>query len=150
MSQGQRSIWFQLVTEVAVLIWFAQRFANKYATGAFDGPEGLMALGRMTLWTIAAFIVAMILIHILGMIAVAIANQGEMPDDADLTDERDRAIDAWGEKVGNVVGGLGMVLAMILLTAGFSVAIVIAAFFITCLVGSLIGDIVKLVSYSRG
>ena len=148
MPFGLKSIWFQLVTELAVIAWFLTRFSKKNSAGLFDGPEGLVALGTMVLWFIVATIVAMIAVHILGVIVLAIAEGGKEPDTT--TDERDRAIEARGDKVSNALGGLGFLGGILLMTFGQAVPMVIATMFVGCLFGAIVGNIVKLRAYAEG
>jgi len=148
MPFGLKSIWFQLATEFAVIAWFLVRFRDKYAAGLFDGPDGLVALGVMVLWFIAATIVAMIAAHIIGVIVMAIAEGGTEPDTT--TDERDRAIEARGDKVSNAVGGVGFLGGILLMTFGHTVPVVIATMFVGCLFGAIIGNVVKLRIYAEG
>ena len=148
MPFGLKSIWFQLVTLIAVIGWFLLRFSSKYAGGLFDGPEGLAALGKMVLWFIAATIVGMIAAHIIGVIILAIAEGGKEPDTT--TDERDKAIEARGDKVSNTLGGAGFLAGIVLLTFGQAVPVVIATMFVGCLAGAVIGNIVKLYAYAEG
>ena len=148
MPFGLKSIWFQLVTLIAVIVWFLLRFSNKHAAGLFDGPEGLAALGKMVLWFIAATIVGMIAAHIIGVIILAIAEGGGEPDTT--TDERDKAIEARGDKVSNALGGVGFLGGIVLMTFGYAVPVVIATMFVGCLGGAVIGNIVKLRAYAEG
>ena len=148
MPFGLKSIWFQLATEVAVIAWFLLRFSNKYAMGVFDGSEGLIALGQMVLWFIAATIVAMIAAHIVGVIILAIADGGKEPDTT--TDERDKAIELMGDRVSNAVGGVGFLGGIVLMTFGSAIPVVIATMFVGCLGGAVVGNIVKLRAYAEG
>ena len=148
MPFGLKSIWFQLATEVAVIAWFLLRFSNRYAAGVFDGPEGLIVLGKMVLWFIAATIAAMIAAHIVGVIILAIAEGGKEPDTT--TDERDKAIETKGDKVSNSVGGVGFLAGIVLMTFGYAVPVVIAAMFVGCLFGAIVGNTVKLRAYAEG
>lgn len=148
MPFGLKSIWFQLATEVAVIAWFLLRFSNAHATGAFDGPDGLIVLGKTVLWFIAATIVAMIAAHIVGVIVLAIAEGGKEPDTT--TDERDRAIELRGDRVSNSVGGAGFLGGILLMTFGYAIPVVIATMFVGCLFGAIVGNIFKLRSYAEG
>ena len=148
MPFGLKSIWFQLVTLIAVIAWFLLRFSNRYAGGLFDGPEGLVALGKMVLWFIAATIVGMIAAHIVGLIILAIAEGGEEPDTT--TDERDKAIEAQGDKVSNSLSGVGFLAGIVLMTFGQAVPVVIATMFVGCLGGAVVSNIVKLRAYAEG
>ncbi len=148
MPFGLKSIWFQLATLVAVIVWFLLRFSNRYAAGVFDGPDGLATLGTMVLWFIAATIVGMIAAHIIGVIVLAIAEGGEEPDTT--TDERDKAIEAKGEKVSNTLNGVGFLGGIVLMTFGLAIPVVIATMFVGCLGGAVVGNIVKLRAYAEG
>lgn len=148
MPFGLKSIWFQLVTELGVVAWFLVRFRDKYAAGAFDGPEGLIALGTTVLSFMAVTVVAIVAVHILGLIVLAIAEGGTEPDTT--TDERDRAIEARGDRISNTLGGFGFVAGMVLMTFGGSVPVVIATTFVACLSGAVIGNLVKLRAYGEG
>ena len=148
MPFGLKSIWFQLVTELAVIAWFLVRFRDKHAAGVYDGPEGLVALGTTVLCFMLATVAAIVAVHILGLIVLAIAEGGTEPDTT--TDERDRAIEARGDRISNTLGGVGFVAGMVLMTFGQSVPIVVATTFVACLTGAVIGNLVKLRAYGEG
>ena len=148
MPFGLKSIWFQLITELAVIALFLVLFRWKYADGAFDGSEGLVELGTTVLSFMLVTVVAIVAVHILGLIVLAIAEGGTEPDTT--TDERDRAIEAQGDRVSNTLGGLGFVAGMVLMTFGGSVPVVIATTFVACLAGAVIGNLVKLRAYGEG
>ena len=148
MPFGLKSIWFQLATEIIVIFWFLLRFTNRNAAWVFDGPEGLMVLGKSMLWFIAATIVAMIAAHIIGVIILAIAEGGKEPDTT--TDERDKAIERKGDKVSNALGGVGFLGGIVLMSFGSAVPAVIATMFVGCLGGAVVGNVVKLYAYGEG
>lgn len=148
MPFGYKSIWIQLLTELVVIAWFANRFWGQYSAGLFDGPAGLVALGKLVLWFMAATIVAMIAAHVIGIIVLAIAEGGSEPDTT--TDERDRAIEARGDRVSNAVGGLGFLAGIVVMALGQSIPVVIAAMFVGCLGGAIVGNLVKLCAYRAG
>ena len=148
MSFAQRSVWFQLTAELILIFWFVRRFGQRYGAGAFDGPEGLMALGRSMLWFALAMVVLVIAVHILGLIALAIAEGGTEPDT--MTDERDKAIEFAGQRVAHGVSGAGFLAGMALLAFGFAAPVAVAACFVGGLTGEVIGNIVKLAGYLRG
>ncbi len=148
MPFGLKSTWFQMATLIAVIVWFLLRFSNRYAAGVFNGPEGLAALGKMVLWFIAATIVGMIAAHIIGLIVLAIAEGGQEPDTT--TDERDKMIEARGDRVSNGLSGVGFLGGILLMTFGYAVPVVIAAMFVGCLAGAVVGNVVKLFAYAEG
>jgi hypothetical protein len=148
MTQGQRTIWFQLFAEIIILIYFGRKFLAGHAAGRFEGPDGMVALGQFFLWVILAAIVVSIAVHVIGMILVGIANRGELPDDT--TDERDRLIELRGDRVSHWVTGGGFLAAMILLATGTSVPYVLGTLFLGCFIGDIVGNVLKLVAYGRG
>lgn len=148
MPFGLKSIWIQLVTMLAIIVWFILRFSGRHAAGVYDGPEGLVALGVTVLWFAAGVVVFMIAAHILGLILIAIAEGGKEPDT--MTDERDRMIEAEGDRVSNAVSGLGFLAGIVALTLGYSVPVVIATMFVGCLAGAVVGNVVKLRAYAVG
>lgn len=148
MTSSQREIYVQIFAGAVLLVWFGSRFVAGYGTGSFDGPEGLMALGRLALWLIGAAIVVSIALHILFNIVFAIANGGKALDDT--VDERDRLIELQGEQVSHWLTGAGFIAGMVLMSLGTSVPVVIAAMFLGFFVADTIGNIVKLTRYARG
>lgn len=147
MTQGQRTIWFQLFAEIIILFYFGRKFLESAAAGRFDGPEGMVALGQFFLWLMLAAVAVSIVVHVVGMILIGIANQGELPDDT--TDERDRLIELRGDRISHWATGGGFLAAMILLATGTTVDYVLAVMFLGCLVGDAIGNVFKLVAYGR-
>lgn len=148
MPFGLKSIWIQLTAEVAVLAWFVWRFAQRYLAGAFDGPDGMMALGRTMLWFVAAMVVSVIALHVVGLVAIAVARGGEEPDTT--MDERDRAIEWSGERVSNALSGAGFVAGLVLLAVAGNVPLAVAAMFLAGIGGEIIGNLVKLRRYAEG
>ncbi len=86
------------------------------SAGRFDGPEGLVLLGKGILVLIGATVVAGIVLHIIGMIVTIVAGQESKPGEMD---ERDRLIDQKSFEHGITCCGLGLLAAVIALWYGW-------------------------------
>jgi hypothetical protein len=104
MAFQEKSNWVVLVVAVPTLLVYAALIVPQ----VLSTPLAEVSWVQPLILAIAGFVVA----NVLGNVAAAISN----PREADLSDERDQAIDRFGERVGNwllIVGAItGLVLAM--------------------------------------
>lgn len=90
-----------------------------------------------------AAIVAIVVANVVGNVLAAASN----PREADLSDERDRAIDRFGERIGNWVLIVGSIVALGLAMARADHFWIANAIFLGGLVGSLLGAVAKAAAY---
>lgn len=138
MAFEQKSSWVYLVVSVGTFVAYISIILGR-ADGA---PLSEVSYVSTMLWTIGIAIG----LSILGHIAVAVAN----PSEADKRDVRDKEIYRFGEYVGGVVLGAGMVLPLALTMAELDHFWIANAIYAVFVLSSLVGTTVKLVAYRRG
>jgi len=94
------------------------------------------------LWTIGLAVS----LSIVGHIAVAISK----PSEADKRDARDREIYRFGEYIGGIVLGIGLLIPLGLTLAEFAHFWIANAIFLLFVVSSTTSSVVKIVAYRRG
>ena len=94
------------------------------------------------LWTIGLVVG----LSILGHIAVAISK----PSEADKRDARDKEIFRFGEFIGGIVLGVGLLIPLGLALAEFAHFWIANAIFLLFVVSSTTSSVVKIVAYRRG
>jgi len=94
------------------------------------------------LWTIAAWIAASILAHVV----VAVVS----PKDADKKDQRDWEINRFGEYIGQSLVVVGGVAALGMSMAELSHFWIANAIYLAFVLSSLLGSVAKIVAYRRG
>ena len=94
------------------------------------------------LWTIAAWIAASILAHVV----VAVVS----PKDADKKDQRDWEINRFGEYIGQSLVVVGGVAALGMSMAALSHFWIANAIYLAFVLSSLLGSVAKIVAYRRG
>jgi hypothetical protein len=94
------------------------------------------------LWVVGAAIV----LSIVGMIGIGILS----PNDAGKADQRDKDVNRFGEYVGGIVLGVGMIVPFGLAMAEAQHFWIANAMYLAFVVGTLTGTAVKLVAYRRG
>lgn len=148
LSQGQRTAIFQLISTGLILLIFAPRFLAALEAGSFDGPDGLSAAAKLLLIAVVATIVISIAVHILGTIALSIlTGRGDVDD---LTDERDRSISLYGERLSHWLTGGALILMLVLLWQSVEPPVAIGILFLGCALGDIIANVYKLIRYARG
>jgi len=147
MSFSERNIITELLSNAVILVLFIRTLTARHATGAFDGPDGMMIWARMVLWMIPAAIVAGIVVTLLFTAAHRLIT-GE-PHDT-LMDERDRLIAGLGWKVTMIVTATGFVACLGALAAGLAVFIVLNLMLASFAAGDTAGNLAKFFAYRRG
>src|ERR671919_2628251 len=138
MSFGEKGNWLYLfVTSVTFAVYVVVVFGR-----AGDGSLADVTYVSTMLWAIGIGVG----LNILGSIAVAISK----PSEADTTDERDKSIDRFGEYVGGIVLGIGMIGPLGLALADADTFWIANAIFTVFVLSALVSSIVKIVGYRRG
>lgn len=90
-----------------------------------------------------AAIVAFVIANVLGNVVAAASN----PREADLSDERDREIDRFGERIGNWMIIAGSIAALVLAMARADHFWIANAIFVGGLLGALLSSAAKIAAY---
>jgi hypothetical protein len=135
MTFQEKTNWVALVVALPTLLVYAAVIVPQL----LSKPLAEVSWVQPLLLAIVAFVVA----NVLGNVAIAVSN----PREADASDERDQAIDRFGERFGNwliVAGAIaGLVLAMAM-THQFWIANAIVLGF---LAGSIVSALAKIAGY---
>ena len=138
MSFGEKGNWlYVLVTAVTFAVYVVIVLGR-----AGDGSLADVTYVSTMLWAIGIGVG----LNILGSIAVAISK----PSEADTTDERDKTIDRFGDYVGGIVLGIGMIGPLGLALADADSFWIANAIFAVFVLSAIVSSIVKIVGYRRG
>jgi hypothetical protein len=154
MSHEERGQWVYLIANVITIGGYVTFLLGRAGSLPLANEVYVPAI----LWTIgiaiAISIVGRIALEIAARIAGEIAGQiaGETPNDTDAytADVRDRDIGRFGEYVGGIVLGVGMIVPFVLALAEFPHFWVANAIYAVFAISAFVGTIVKLVAYRRG
>lgn len=148
MSFQEKTIIASALAILIVLAIFYPRVQASYSLGEFNGPEGLMLLGKTGLYFIGASIIANITLIILLTILQAILTGGEKPNE--LVDERDKIIERRGMQIFGIVSGMGIIAAMVALTVGYAAVPVFFIIILGFALAEFISSIAKLAMFRLG
>ena len=135
MAFQEKSNWVVLVVGVPILAIYAIVIGSQ----ALAVPIAEVAWVQPMIVAIVAFVAA----NVLGNIVAAASN----PREAELDDERDRAIDRFGERIGTWLIVAGSIAALVLAMAGADHFWIGHAIFVGGLVGALLGAGAKVAAY---
>ncbi|WP_026466807.1 hypothetical protein [Amycolatopsis alba] len=109
-----------------------------------SGPGPLVDVPYVAtlLWTVAAAIVASIVLHVAASIA--------SPRDAGRKDQRDREIGRFGEHIGQSFAVIGGVAALVMAMAELDHFWIANTVYLAFVCASLLGSIAKIAAYRRG
>ena len=138
MSFEEKGNWVYLVVSVVTYVAYLSLILGR----AQDVPLTEVPYVSTMLWTIGIAVA----LSILGNIVVAISK----PSEADKSDVRDKDINRFGEYVGGIVLGVGMVVPLGLALAEFDYFWIANAMYAAFVLSSLVSATVKLVAYLRG
>lgn len=145
--------WLECATLVhalrAVLIysWFLNRQSGYLASGALDGPEGLMLLGWEVLLLIIVTVVAGIIIQIVAVILATATGQESI---AGIEDERDRLIEARAMVRGFTFVGFGFLAAILALWQGWGAVWAFNLMLAGMVASDIVVNLLKFLRYARG
>ena len=147
MSWLERSTLAQALRAAVIYAVFLAYMQGMTADGRLTGDAGLSHLGLAILILIGATVIIGIILQILAMILAAIYGEEAM---ADLTDERDKAIERRAIEVGFTVVGCGFLAMALALWQGWG-----AIWAINLLLGGFVAsdilvNLLKFRSYWRG
>lgn len=135
MAFLEKSNWVVLVVGVPTLLIYLAVVTPQ----ALGQPIEEVAWVEPMIVAIVAFVVA----NVLGNVVAAASN----PREAELSDERDRAIDRFGRRIGNWLLIAGSILALGLAMARADHFWIANAIFLGGLAGALLGAVAKAAAY---
>jgi NADH:ubiquinone oxidoreductase subunit 6 (subunit J) len=135
MAFMEKSNWVVLVVAVPTLIVYAVMVVPQ----VLSMPIAEVSWVTPMIVAIVGFVVA----NVLGNVVAAASNPGE----ADKSDERDREIDHFGERVGNWLIIAGAIAGLILAMAMADQFWIANAIFLGGLAGSIVSSVAKIAAY---
>jgi hypothetical protein len=149
MPFEEKITWVNAVVTVVVPVaYFMIMLGRLGATSAAD-----IAYQKPLLVAIGASIVLTIVGSILAGIGSGISAElhgRSASDDIDRKDERDKTISRHGDLIGLYVSSVGMVGVLALTMLEYEYFWIASALYLSFVVGTLVGSVVKLVAYHRG
>jgi len=135
MTFLEKSNWVVLVVAVPTLLVYVAVVMPQ----VLGKPMAEVAWVQPMIFTIVGFVVA----NVLGNVVAAASNPGE----ADKNDQRDRAIDHFGERAGNWLIIAGSCTALVLAMAVADHFWIANAIFLGGLAGALVSSVTKIAAY---
>jgi hypothetical protein len=145
MSHEERNTVFQIFIGVCVNAYIIRKLLDLDSAGAFDGPDAVMIWARTVLWTILFSVAFGIVVVIFGNILLAIVNRDPKP--SFVVDERDNMIENTGNRVAVACICFGFMGALVAMAFGVGAIGGLTAILLSFSIGSMIGEIGKLVRY---
>lgn len=145
MSHEERSTVFQIFIGICVNAYIVWRLLHLNSSGAFAGADAVEIWARTVLWTILFAVIFSIAVMILGNILMAIANRDPKP--SFVVDERDNMIRNTGNRITVACIGLGFMGALFAMAFGVGEIFGLTAILLSFSIGSMIGELGKLVRY---
>jgi hypothetical protein len=138
MTYEEKGKWIYLVTSIVGFVVYLGIILSR----AQDMPMAEISYASTLLWVIGIAIA----VTIIGQIVIAIAKPGE----ADKKDQRDKDINRFGDNVGGIVLGFGMMVPFGLVLAEFDYFWIANAMYSAYVLSAVISTTVKIVAYRRG
>ena len=135
MTFLEKSNWVVLVVAVPTLLVYAALVVPQL----LGAPPAEVSWVQPMLLAIAGFIVA----NVLGNVVAAASN----PREADKSDERDREIDRFGERVGNWLTIAGAVIGLVLAMAMADHFWIANAIFLGGMAAAIVSSVAKIAAY---
>lgn len=149
MSSQEKNIYVSISVTLLVFGVYVFKMLGYFEAGLFEQPNGLKLLGKSILILIGIMAAANIVAQILSSILFAALAKNCNPDFQ--RDERDKQIELKGMQLSYAVFGAGLILTMILLTAGWAGAPLAFNLIIGSIVfAEIVGNLKKLYHYNRG
>ncbi len=118
-----------------------------------DTPAADLSYQRPLIVAIVASVVLTVVGSILAGIGTGISAElrgRSASDDIDRKDERDKQISRHGDLIGLYVSSAGMVGVLVLTMLEYEYFWIASALYLSFVVGTLVGSVVKIASYHRG
>lgn len=145
MPLEERNTLISLITNLALNGYVVWHLTGLYGSGALDGADAPQILARFLVWVIAVGVALGIGMAIASSIGAAIAARRD--PGANIVDERDRLFEARGLAATLFFAAIGFIGSFIALAMGTSPVTAFVLIYFSFAVASLVGDIVRLVSY---
>lgn len=142
MVYTERNTWSSLIVSVIAMIAYVIVLFQRAGAGPLTGVDWV----PLMLWTIGLSIVGAIILSILWGIIAGMRD----PDDATVTDQRDRDISRMGERVGQaflVIAGLGVIVLCAIAAHPFWIA---HTMFFGFAISAIVGGVAQVIAYRRG
>lgn len=147
MSKDEREAYAALFSSLLMAALFYFGLSVGMTAAAFEGAEGVQAWAQQVLKLIGIGIVVTIIAHIsVAVLHAAITREAN----DDLSDERDRAINARGMQVTLVVVSVGFLGMIGLLAWGKPVLVGLNLQLVSCVLGEILGSLARIYLYRRG
>ena len=135
MAFMEKSNWVVLAVAVPTLLVYAALIVPQ----VLGTPIAEVSWVQPMILAIVGFVAA----NILGNVVAAASN----PREADKSDERDREIDRFGERIGSWMIAAGSIAALVLAMAGADHFWIANAIFLGGMAGSVLSSVMKIAAY---
>ncbi|AWB90354.1 hypothetical protein [Homoserinimonas hongtaonis] len=142
MGYGERTIWAQSISSIVCSIVYFAIIIPQLGTSRVDQIDWIAPM----LWTILASIILSIALNIVAGIIVGMRDR----ESAGTSDQRDREIGWFGDRVGQaflVIGGVG---ALALTMLGADYFWIGNTLFLGFALSMLLGSVTRIIAYRRG
>ena len=149
MPFEEKMTWVSLVVAIAVPIWYVATMLGKLQTTAaadinFQTPLIIAIVASVVLMVVGAIVMSV------ATSVTAVARGRKPEDDIDRKDERDKTIGRHGDLIGFYVSSVGMVGVLALTMLKYEYFWIASALYLSFVVGTVVGSVVKIASYHRG
>ena len=148
MTYQDRNNVVSILVNIIVNGYIILRLLNMNTDGAFGGPDAANVWARTVVWAIPIGIGAVIIGTILFNIGFAIVTGNPKP--SFVVDERDRLFERRSMMPPLIFATFGFLAAIILMAFGWSALFAFNVIYFSMAAGSLIGDMVRFISYRIG
>jgi len=148
MSHQEKNNIVSIICNLLINGFVILKLNAMFGDGSLSGPDAPMVWARMVIWVIPASIVLLIALTILSSIVVAIIERDPKPDFT--VDERDKLFDIRGMGATMAVVAAGFIGSIIALAVGWQPLTVFIMIYFSFALGSIVGDLVKFLSYRYG
>ena len=149
MPFEEKITWVNAVVAVVVPVAYFVIMLGRLG----DTPAADLSYQRPLIVAIVASVVLTVVGSILAGIGTGISAElrgRSASDDIDRKDERDKQISRHGDLIGLYVSSAGMVGVLVLTMLEYEYFWIASALYLSFVVGTLVGSVVKIASYHRG
>jgi uncharacterized membrane protein len=160
MSYQEKRTVMSIVAGVLILASYCIYAFGKYTSGAASLSDLKFFAVTMLVFIgigIAAMIVLQIIFHIILSVSIAVKEPTRCGKDIEkavdaavVEDEMDKLIELKSSRIGFAVAGAGFIAGLVTLTFNCPPAVMLNIFFLSFMVGSLLGGIMSIYYYRAG